>query len=106
MGNSEVGHLNIGAGRIVFQEITRIDQAMKTDLFTGNPEFLAALDYARRHGGKVSPDGIIVGRRSPQYPKPPLCTPAIMPGPAGGAGICGMGFWMAGMCRLRVPWIT
>jgi len=59
MGNSEVGHLNIGAGRIVFQEITRIDQAIEDGSFYRNPEFLAALDYARRHGGKVHLMGLL-----------------------------------------------
>lgn len=45
-GNSEVGHLNIGAGRIVEQDITRIDNAIKTGEFFTNKELLGALDSA------------------------------------------------------------
>jgi 2,3-bisphosphoglycerate-independent phosphoglycerate mutase len=36
MGNSEVGHLNIGAGRVVYQEYTRIDRAINNGYFAGN----------------------------------------------------------------------
>ena len=46
MGNSEVGHLNMGAGRIVFQEITRITSAIEDGSFFANPEFNAAINYA------------------------------------------------------------
>ena len=47
MGNSEVGHLNIGAGRIVFQEISRIDRAVEDGSFFQNPALTAAIDRAR-----------------------------------------------------------
>ncbi|OGC91337.1 MAG: phosphoglycerate mutase (2,3-diphosphoglycerate-independent) [candidate division Zixibacteria bacterium RBG_16_48_11] len=47
MGNSEVGHLNIGAGRIVYQDITRIDKAIKEGSFFQNRALLSALHYAR-----------------------------------------------------------
>ena len=46
MGNSEVGHLNLGAGRIVYQDLTRINQSIKTGEFFQNPvltEFLAQI---------------------------------------------------------------
>jgi len=47
MGNSEVGHLNIGAGRIVQMDITRIDQAIADGSFFRNPALLAAVRHAR-----------------------------------------------------------
>lgn len=59
MGNSEVGHLNMGAGRIVFQEITRITQAIEDRSFFTNPEFLKAMDYARRNNGSVHLLGLV-----------------------------------------------
>lgn len=46
MGNSEVGHLNIGAGRIVYQELTRINRAIKNGEFQANPVLQGALEYA------------------------------------------------------------
>lgn len=46
MGNSEVGHLNIGAGRIVYQELTRINKAVKSGEFQHNPVLLQAIDKA------------------------------------------------------------
>ncbi|MEQ8235630.1 MAG: 2,3-bisphosphoglycerate-independent phosphoglycerate mutase [Syntrophomonadaceae bacterium] len=59
MGNSEVGHLNIGAGRVVFQEITRIDQAIEDGSFFTNAELLAAIEKARAAGGKVHLMGLL-----------------------------------------------
>ena len=47
MGNSEVGHLNIGAGRIVYQELQRINVAIKTGELANNPTFLEAVAYAK-----------------------------------------------------------
>jgi 2,3-bisphosphoglycerate-independent phosphoglycerate mutase len=47
MGNSEVGHLNIGAGRIVYQELQRINVAIKTGELANNPTFLEAVSYAK-----------------------------------------------------------
>lgn len=44
MGNSEVGHLNIGAGRIVYQDLMRIDTAIEDGSFFENPQLLAVLD--------------------------------------------------------------
>ena len=46
MGNSEVGHLNLGAGRIVYQELQRINVAIKTGEFQQNNQLLNAIDYA------------------------------------------------------------
>ncbi len=50
MGNSEVGHLNIGAGRIVYQEFTRISKSIEDGDFFYNPAFLAAIENAKTHG--------------------------------------------------------
>jgi 2,3-bisphosphoglycerate-independent phosphoglycerate mutase len=47
MGNSEVGHMNIGAGRVVYQEITRIDRSIRSGDFFSNPAFLTATRAAR-----------------------------------------------------------
>ena len=59
MGNSEVGHLNIGAGRIVFQEITRISKAIEDRSFFANQEFLKALEFAQQHNGAVHLMGLV-----------------------------------------------
>lgn len=53
MGNSEVGHLNIGAGRIVYQELTRITKAIKDGDFFTNSAFLDAVNYAKENGKAV-----------------------------------------------------
>ncbi|MBD0277684.1 MAG: 2,3-bisphosphoglycerate-independent phosphoglycerate mutase [Flavisolibacter sp.] len=47
MGNSEVGHLNLGAGRIVYQELQRINVAIREGLFTQNEALLASISYAK-----------------------------------------------------------
>lgn len=47
MGNSEVGHLNMGAGRVVYQELTRIFKAIKDETIFTNPVLLEAMDHAR-----------------------------------------------------------
>jgi 2,3-bisphosphoglycerate-independent phosphoglycerate mutase len=53
MGNSEVGHMNLGAGRVVYQEITRIDKAIADGDFFENEELLHAARHAREHGTKL-----------------------------------------------------
>ena len=64
MGNSEVGHLNIGAGRVIYQDFTRIDHAIETGEFARNPVLLdAAATAARNHSalhvlGLLSPGGV------------------------------------------------
>ncbi len=47
MGNSEVGHLNLGAGRVVYQDLVRITQSIRTGEFFRNPVLCAAMDAAR-----------------------------------------------------------
>ena len=53
MGNSEVGHLNIGAGRIVYQELTRINKSIKDGDFFKNPVLLNAFQKAKKDNRKV-----------------------------------------------------
>src|SRR5216110_297393 len=50
MGNSEVGHLNLGAGFIVDQWITRLDKAIEDGSFFENPALVGAVEYARESG--------------------------------------------------------
>jgi 2,3-bisphosphoglycerate-independent phosphoglycerate mutase len=59
MGNSEVGHLNIGAGRIVWQELARINKAVRERTLHANPTLLAALDHAREHNRTVHFLGLV-----------------------------------------------
>lgn len=59
MGNSEVGHLNIGAGRIVYQELTRINKAIKDGEFQDNQVLNNAFSYAREKGKKVHFMGLV-----------------------------------------------
>lgn len=53
MGNSEVGHLNIGAGRIVYQDLVKINRACKDGSILTNKEIVSAYSYARDHGKKL-----------------------------------------------------
>lgn len=59
MGNSEVGHMNIGAGRIVHQDLTRIDAAIADGSFAANPALVAACDAVRRSGGTLNVLGLL-----------------------------------------------
>ncbi|NLB59264.1 MAG: hypothetical protein GX805_12515, partial [Gammaproteobacteria bacterium] len=64
MGNSEVGHMNIGAGRVVYQELTRIDAAIDSGSFFDNPELIDACEEAIENDrplhvmGLLSPGGV------------------------------------------------
>ena len=49
MGNSEVGHLNIGGGRVVYQDLVKINRAIKDGSFRKNPEIISAFSYAKEH---------------------------------------------------------
>ena len=53
MGNSEVGHLNLGAGRIVYQDIVRIDKAIADGSFYENPTLVATVEAAKASGGTL-----------------------------------------------------
>jgi len=59
MGNSEVGHLNLGAGRPVLQDLPRIDAAIADGSFFERPALVAACDQARETGGRLSIVGLI-----------------------------------------------
>ena len=59
MGNSEVGHLNIGAGRIVYQELSRINNAIQDRSFFTNQTLLDALDYASKNHCKIHLLGLV-----------------------------------------------
>jgi len=64
MGNSEVGHMNIGAGRVVYQSLTRISKAIEDGSFAENPALVKAIEAARGAGrtlhimGLLSPGGV------------------------------------------------
>src|SRR5678815_1051995 len=64
MGNSEVGHLNIGAGRVVMQELPRIDHAIESGELARNPVLSSFIEKLKRSGGTchlmglVSPGGV------------------------------------------------
>src|SRR5210317_1987196 len=49
MGNSEVGHLNIGAGRVVYQDLVKINKAVSDNSISENPELVKAFTYAREN---------------------------------------------------------
>ena len=59
MGNSEVGHLNIGAGRIVYQELQRINVAIKTGELANNKTFLEAVSYAKTNNKPLHLMGLV-----------------------------------------------
>ena len=53
MGNSEVGHLNIGAGRVVYQDLVKINKACEDNSILQNPEVVKAFSYAKENGKSV-----------------------------------------------------
>jgi 2,3-bisphosphoglycerate-independent phosphoglycerate mutase len=59
MGNSEVGHLNIGAGRIVYQDLVKINRACRDNSILQNPEIQSAFETARRSGKKIHFMGLV-----------------------------------------------
>lgn len=59
MGNSEVGHLNIGAGRVVYQDMTRIDVALEDGSFAANPVLNGLLETVRKSGGRLHLAGLL-----------------------------------------------
>ena len=59
MGNSEVGHLNIGAGRIVYQELTRITKSIEDGTFFQNPALLSAMEQVRSNGSALHLLGLL-----------------------------------------------
>jgi 2,3-bisphosphoglycerate-independent phosphoglycerate mutase len=59
MGNSEVGHLNIGAGRIVYQDLVRINKAIESGDFQKNPVLLKAIEYAKKNNKNIHLMGLV-----------------------------------------------
>jgi len=59
MGNSEVGHLNIGAGRVVYQDLVKINMAVRDNSFLENPEIINAYSYAKPHDKKIHIMGLV-----------------------------------------------
>ena len=59
MGNSEVGHLNIGAGRVVYQDLVKINRACKDGSILQNKEIVAAFEYAKTKGVNVHFMGLV-----------------------------------------------
>ena len=53
MGNSEVGHLNIGAGRVVYQDLVKINKSIKDGSIRNNPEIVNAFSYAKKNGKAI-----------------------------------------------------
>ena len=89
MGNSEVGHLNIGAGRVVYQDLVKINRACRDNSILENPEVKAAFEHAKKNGvnmhfmGLVSDGGVhsslstfssCATSRRPTASKIPSCT--------------------------------
>lgn len=58
-GNTETGHLNLGAGRIVYQDLPRINMAIADGSFFTNPAFLGAIEHVRNNGSKLHLLGLI-----------------------------------------------
>src|ERR1051326_4015456 len=59
MGNSEVGHMNIGAGRVVYQEITRINRSIRMGDFFEKPAFTGAVENARKRDSSLHLIGLL-----------------------------------------------
>lgn len=58
-GNTETGHINLGAGRVVYQDLPRINMAIADTTFFGNDAFIAAFDYAKLHNSCVHLMGLV-----------------------------------------------
>ena len=59
MGNSEVGHLNLGAGRIVYQDLSKINNAIKDGSFFKNEKFLEAINHAKQNNSSLHIYGLV-----------------------------------------------
>jgi 2,3-bisphosphoglycerate-independent phosphoglycerate mutase len=64
-GNSEAGHLNLGAGRIIEQDVVVINKDIKNGRFFKNPAFVSAIDHALKHDSSMHLVGLISGAQSP-----------------------------------------
>ncbi|MCQ2058539.1 MAG: 2,3-bisphosphoglycerate-independent phosphoglycerate mutase [Bacteroidaceae bacterium] len=59
MGNSEVGHLNIGAGRVVYQDLVKINRSIADGSIAQNPQVVSAYEYAKKTGKKLHLMGLV-----------------------------------------------
>lgn len=59
MGNSEVGHMNIGAGRVVYQDLVRINKAVEEKELDSNPVLLEAIEYAKKNNKNIHLIGLL-----------------------------------------------
>src|SRR6185295_1184214 len=59
MGNSEVGHMNIGAGRVVYQDLVRVNKAVEEKELDTNPVLLDAFEYAKKNNKSVHFMGLL-----------------------------------------------
>ncbi len=59
MGNSEVGHINIGAGRVVYQELARINKAIREKELLSNQTFIDSINYAQQHTKRIHLLGLV-----------------------------------------------
>jgi 2,3-bisphosphoglycerate-independent phosphoglycerate mutase len=59
MGNSEVGHMNIGAGRVVYQDLVRVNKAVEEKELDTNPVLLDALEYAKKNNKSIHLIGLL-----------------------------------------------
>ena len=59
MGNSEVGHLNLGAGRIVYQDLTKINKSIREGEFFKNEKFLAAIEHVKKNDSALHLYGLV-----------------------------------------------
>ncbi len=82
MGNSEVGHMNLGAGRVLYQELTRISKAIREGEFEQHPALVAAVEDAIRQGKTVQVMGLLSdgGVHSHQSHLEAMCRMAILRG--------------------------
>jgi 2,3-bisphosphoglycerate-independent phosphoglycerate mutase len=59
MGNSEVGHMNLGAGRVIYQDLTRIDRDIRLGVFQKNPTIIEAINSAKKNNGALHLMGLL-----------------------------------------------
>ena len=78
-GNSEAGHINIGAGRVVEQEAVVILKSIENSTFFHNPAFLSAIEHAKEHKSALHVMGLFTGENSPHaYPDHMLALIALL----------------------------
>ena len=106
MGNSEVGHLNLGAGRIVYQDLTRINKSIRDGELAGNPVLVEAMALAAKPGVRLHLMGLIMSwpcvrrraRRGVGTSGFMLLPMGVTPRRLVGRGICGS--WRRSWCLL------